>query len=356
MGALLSVVVALLLVLIPNIQVDFSGADEPLPACVDFVDPQSLSPADGHVFGIEEDPMFSWQVTGELPEGEYRWRVDLRAPDQSLYRQLTEANELAYSAFGIETRHGGRYNWYLSGELKSGNAESFEPFCDGQMAYVFEFVNPLIEERMQGEEAAPEEVIAPENETCTPSVTATMNATCRFGPNKAFEDEGYLLEGESAIALAQTQGAGWFQILLNNEDLCWVWSGTVEAECVSDLTVDAGPTLPTATPTSEPQDEEGPAAPNTLKPKSGEMVDCLATTALGWSSVDDPSGIAGYTIQVERGLTWTPAPGSPFTTTITILDFEALCGGFYRWRVRAVDGAGIPGEWSPWSEFSVILP
>ena len=108
-----------------------------------------------------------------------------------------------------------------------------------------------------------------------------------------------------------------------------------------------GPPLPTATPTSEPVDDESPPAPNTLSPKNGETVGCAASIPLQWSAVDDPSGIAAYTIQVEQGLTWVPAPGSPFTTTNTALDFEVNCGAFYRWRVRAEDGAGIIGGGPP---------
>jgi hypothetical protein len=31
------------------------------------------------------------------------------------------------------------------------------------------------------------------------------------------------------------------------------------------------------------------------------------------------------------------------------------CGFFYRWSVRARDGAGNLSAWSPWSQFSVVL-
>jgi hypothetical protein len=158
--------------------------------------------------------------------------------------------------------------------------------------------------------------------------------------------------------LAQTQGTGWYQIFLHDMVECWVWGGAVTAECSDDLQILEGPPLPTPmdTPTSEPADDESPPAPETLSPKNGEKMGCAATIPLQWSEVDDPSGIAGYTIQVEKGPPWAAAPGSPFTRNSTVLDFEVNCGVFYRWRVRAEDGAGNTGPWSAWTEFEVFMP
>jgi hypothetical protein len=31
------------------------------------------------------------------------------------------------------------------------------------------------------------------------------------------------------------------------------------------------------------------------------------------------------------------------------------CGWYYRWRVRAVNGAGLAGEWSGWFLFTITL-
>jgi CSLREA domain-containing protein len=353
--------ILLILMLIPNVQFDFSGGNvpprEPVPDCTDFIDPQSISPLDGNIFDLQDDPLLAWQPSGELPKGEIRWRVDLRIPDQSLFSQTTEASELAFSTFGLDPHPVGRYGWYLNGDIKSEAEGVFEPFCEDNTAHFFEFANPPIEEQAQAEEPEVEEQEAEtEVEACMPSVTATMNATCRFGPNKVFQDLGYLLEGESAPALAQTQGAGWYQIFLHDKVECWVWSGAVTAECGDDLQILEGPPVPTATPTSKPVDEESPPAPSTLSPKNGETLGCAASIPLKWSAVDDPSGIAMYTIQVERGPQWVPAPGSPFTTTNTAMNFVVNCGVFYRWRVRAEDGAGNIGPWSAWTAFDVILP
>ncbi len=36
-------------------------------------------------------------------------------------------------------------------------------------------------------------------------------------------------------------------------------------------------------------------------------------------------------------------------------EISVECGWEYRWRVRAIDGAGNPGNWSDWFTFNVPL-
>jgi hypothetical protein len=81
---------------------------------------------------------------------------------------------------------------------------------------------------------------------------------------------------------------------------------------------------------------------------------------LDWDAVSDPSGIAGYRVQVEQEITagnWDPVSGSPWTSlSVTELELTLDCGGVYRWRVRAIDGAGNESDFSAWAEFGVNLP
>jgi hypothetical protein len=366
LGLVFSGLLILVLVWIPNVQVDLSRRPDPppdpLPGCDEFLDPKSLSPANGATFELEDDPLLSWDTGQDLPAGDVQWELELRAPYQTLYSQTTSGNSLAFSSFGIDQRPGGRYDWRLYGLLPSGEGDAFEPFCDPEAIQYFQFVNPLIAEIAQVEVEAEEppaegEPEVPAEETsCTSSVTATGNATCRYGPLKDFHELGYLLQGETAEALAQTSGAGWFRILLPNQVTCWVWSGAVETDCTDDLPIDEGP--PPPSPTLVPPDTTPPPAPNTLAPKNGEDVGCVGSVNLSWSSVSDPSGISSYDVEAQRSTdnaTWGAAPGSPWTTGGTSQSLSVECGWYYRWKVRAEDGAGNTGPYSGWSSFTVPL-
>jgi len=99
----------------------------------------------------------------------------------------------------------------------------------------------------------PEEEPAPAD--CLPTVTATMNLTCRFGPASAYRELGYLLQGESATVEGRNADSTWWYI--PNPDwqrYCWVWDGGVNAICIpEDLPVIAAPPLPPPTPTTAVQ-------------------------------------------------------------------------------------------------------
>jgi hypothetical protein len=106
-------------------------------------------------------------------------------------------------------------------------------------------------------------------------------------------------------------------------------------------------------------DETPPPAPLLYKPLDEEELGPFADTILRWDDVTDESGIDEYQIQVERHSgdhVWHTAPGSPYTgVTLTEQLLTIDAGYTYRWRVRAVDGAGNIGPWSGWFTFSVPL-
>jgi CSLREA domain-containing protein len=368
-GAVLGLVLGGLLfgvlVFIPSIQLDFgpraASPPEPLPGCGGFIDTKSLTPTDGTLFGIEEDPRLAWTVGGDLPGGEIQWRVEMRLPDQRLISLATPDESLKFSDFGLDPQPGGRYEWRLTGEVRIDESAEYLPFCSAESLQTFFFENPLLAQvgQVQQPVEGPTPVPPQEETTCTPSVMATMNATCRYGPDSAFHELGYLLQGESAPANAQTHGAGWFRVLLDGKTNCWIWSGAVEAVCTDGLTYEQGPEPPTEVPAPPtPADETAPPAPNTLTPKNGQEVGCVASVGLTWSSVTDPSGIAWYNVRAERSpdqSSWSPAPGSPWSTGSTGQSIPVECGYYYRWSVRAVDGVGNTGGFSAWSAFTVPL-
>jgi hypothetical protein len=80
---------------------------------------------------------------------------------------------------------------------------------------------------------------------------------------------------------------------------------------------------------------------------------------LAWSAVSDPSGIDQYQLEAQRHSgdgVWHAVSGSPWNgLSGTSRSISVECGWTYRWRVRAVDGAGNTGAWSGWSAFAVVL-
>ena len=126
---------------------------------------------------------------------------------------------------------------------------------------------------------------------------------------------------------------------------------------VNGACVTPSPLEPSVTPTT-PADSTPPPAPVLAVPDNGLTLACRATQSLVWQPVSDPSGIARYEIQVQRhsgDINWKDVTGSIFSTSDKFMNLSVECGWYYRWRVRAVDGAGNVGSWSGWSQFSVTI-
>ena len=84
----------------------------------------------------------------------------------------------------------------------------------------------------------------------------------------------------------------------------------------------------------------------------------LPALELAWLPVEDDSGDpVRYFVELEYQVTadqW-EAVDEWEQLADKQVEVEVNCGLFYRWRVRAQDGAGNYGEWSDWSHFSVSL-
>lgn len=122
-----------------------------------------------------------------------------------------------------------------------------------------------------------------------------------------------------------------------------------------DLLVSGACTTPTPTP---PPDTTPPPAPTPVVPASGLTLSCRGSQALSWLPAEDPSGIAEYRVEVQRHSgdnNWQAAPGGQITVYDKTTSIPVECAWYYRWRVRAVDGAGNIGPWSEWSEFTITL-
>ena len=118
--------------------------------------------------------------------------------------------------------------------------------------------------------------------------------------------------------------------------------------------------IPTNTPTSPPpEDTTPPPAPALISPSGGILLGCSSQTTVTWNPVTDPSGISEYRVQMgthSGDFNWHPPAGSPYTgITSTSTNVSVDCGWYYRWRVRAIDGAGYMGPLSSWAEFTITL-
>jgi hypothetical protein len=112
------------------------------------------------------------------------------------------------------------------------------------------------------------------------------------------------------------------------------------------------------------RDTTGPPAPAPVEPEDGAEIPCPIDptfVTFRWSEVEDPSGIAGYSVQLEVAVDGTPTPPAPTPAhsgpvSGTKLATSLACGWDYRWRVQAVDGVQNPGAWSAWSAFRLSAP
>jgi len=109
-----------------------------------------------------------------------------------------------------------------------------------------------------------------------PSVTGRKNATCRVGPDSNYEEQDYLLEGQTALVTGRSQDGYWVEIEGPTwGKLCWVWVELVEVEGdIDEAPVKTPPPTPTNTPTptpvpEEPEEEQPAPAPGQQQPPQG---------------------------------------------------------------------------------------
>jgi hypothetical protein len=108
-------------------------------------------------------------------------------------------------------------------------------------------------------------------------------------------------------------------------------------------------------------DTTGPPAPALVVPENGAEIACTTNpkiVTLRWAEVEDPSGIAGYVVELEVVVVGTAPEPTPVPIRTDQLSGTGLaaslsCGWDYRWRVQAVDGSDNVGAWSAWSAFRV---
>ena len=248
-GAVLGGGLFLLANSLPNVILDFTP-EQPVPysgqvpACDSYIDPAGLSPQDGALLELTGDIPLMWTPADNVPEGMLRWVVELVESSVDAGIQTTQQNSVLISSFGMTPGAGSSYEWSLLGQRLLQDGETWLTFCAQDERWVFSIEEEVSEEtETDGEET--------EEPVCTsPLITALKNMTCRKGPDQAYEEAGYLLQGETAIPEGVSMDTFWYWI--PNPDwlgYCFVAGNGVQAECVDGLPPIAAPPLPTATPT-----------------------------------------------------------------------------------------------------------
>jgi len=199
-------------------------------------------------------------------------------------------------------------------------------------------------------------------EVCEATLTLTKNVNCRKGPGTVYDVLTSYITGQEMVIAGYNLSAGniwWYvQVPKVAGAFCWVSDSNVQVtagttECMPVIPAPPTPTKapPTDTPTPPPSDTTPPPTPTRLSPGNGflSIGSCPSGVTLTWLQVNDPSGIARYEWELER---FNPSSGgyeyyANGSTSGRSADVSLGCGR-YRWRVRAVDGAGNAGSFSPW--------
>jgi hypothetical protein len=95
----------------------------------------------------------------------------------------------------------------------------------------------------------------------------------------------------------------------------------------------------------------GPPTPSNLVPSSGASVQVPFT--ISWSSVTDSSGIVAYNWQVSTSSGFGTIIAQNSTNGATQDTVSGLSNGNYFWRVQAVNGQLVQGNWSNPTSFTV---
>ena len=124
---------------------------------------------------------------------------------------------------------------------------------------------------------------------------------------------------------------------------------------------------PSRTPTStSTPDTTPPSIPVVISPKNDFDYRCpfSGQINLEWVKSSDPSGIAGYSVELQGSidkLSWskiTDYSVSGTLTSINVTNQADPCDSFYyfQWRIRARDGFNNLSSWSSWQHFQATFP
>ncbi len=259
----------LLAIVLPFVHIEKPQEDVGLPAvqqpCDRFLDPAGLSPADGSIFEIDDNGWeFTWSPSPEMPDGEFRWLVELASADGSIQQLTTTGNSLPFLSFDTEISQGAVFSWRLSAEQAIPGTDRWEPFCRQFAWHTFQFGErpPLNAPPWTPDEwSEPEDTPTPTStptETPTPTpeelvcvYEALQNSNCRASDYAEALQISILMQGETAELLALNPEFSYGQFNLG-QGACWIWLGLLDGPenpfDTCDVPVVDPPSPPTETP------------------------------------------------------------------------------------------------------------
>jgi hypothetical protein len=258
-----------LAIVLPFVHIEKPQEDAGLPAvqlpCDRFLDPAGLSPADGSIFEIDKNGWdFTWSPSAEMPDGEFRWLVELLGPDGSMQQLSTIGNSLPFLSFDTEISQGAVFSWRLSAEQAIPGTDRWEPFCQQIAWRTFQFGErpPLYAPPWTPDEwSEPEDTPTPTStptETPTPTpeelvcvYEALQNSNCRASDYSEALQISILMQGETAelLALNPEFSHGQFDL---GQGACWIWLGLLEGPDNPFANCDVPVLDPTPQPTDTP--------------------------------------------------------------------------------------------------------
>ncbi len=205
-------------------------------------------------------------------------------------------------------------------------------------------------------------VTATPTSTATATLTPTATPTQLLPPEISFCCDQTISAGECAtlswdvkhVQAIYLDGAG-----VTGQETKEVCPDSTTTYTLHVVLLDGSTTDRSVTVTvSAPVDTTPPPPPTPAVPADGLELSCRSSQTLVWVPVSDPSGISGYYVKLQRRAVptdpWQPA-GEWGPVIGKQVDVGVECGYYYRWAVRAQDGAGNYSDWSGWSHFSVTL-
>ena len=259
----------ILAIVLPLVHIEEPQEDAGLPAvqlpCDRFLDPTMISPADGSIFEVNPgDWDFTWSPSPEMPEGEFRWLVELLEPNGSIQQLSTTENSLPFLSFDVEITEGAVFSWRLSAEQSIPDTDRWEPFCRqiGWRSFQFGERPPLNappwtpDEWSQPEDSPTPTTSPTATSTPTPEEQACMyealqNSNCRASDYQQALQISILLQGDMAELLALNPEFSHGQFNLG-QGACWIWLGLLDGPEnpfeTCDVPVVDPPPPPTATP------------------------------------------------------------------------------------------------------------
>jgi len=201
----------------------------------------------------------------------------------------------------------------------------------------------------------------------TPTSTPTITPTAQLVPQIQFwADPAEITAGQCTVIkwntanVLRVQFGGINQPLVGSDQECPCENATYPLlVTLLDNTVVERTTSVTVSGSCVAPDTTAPPVPALQVPADGLSIGCRASQTLTWLPVTDPSGIREYQVRIQRSadnVLWTDLPISPITgLTDKTVNVGVECGWYYRWSVRAIDGAGNIGGWSGWFDFVINL-